>query len=465
MTDDTPWEPPLDGSEAEHLVGALDRLRWTFRYKADGLDRAGLGARIGASTLTLGGLLKHLAACEDQTSGSKLLGEPLGEPWTSWGWDGSNDWELSSAATDEPALLYRTYDDAVERARERFRRALADGGPGTAAALTTDDGGRVSLRRLLCDLLEEYGRHTGHADLLREAVDGRVGEDPPPGWRPVGAVASPAPGPASAPEIADRDLRGRRLRHVDLSGASVAQSDLAGVRLRDVHLSDVDVREAYARGLRLRGVELLDARLDGEITGLVVNGVDVTGYVERLLDEREPDRALMRATTVDELRQAWEVVEQRWATTVERARSLDPALLHAQVDDEWSFVQTLRHLVFATDCWVGRMIGQDPAPWHPLALPWDSAPEVDGVPSDRDARLDLEPVLAARRDRMDQVVAVLTGLSDDDLVREVTAPDQPGHPSPGTVETVGQCLRVVLNEEWLHRQFAERDLDVLTAPS
>ena len=177
-----PWEPPLAGTETEALLGALDRLRWTFRYKADGLDAAGLAATVGASALTLGGLLKHLAAMEDTTFGTKLSGVPLGEPWTGWGWDGSDDWELRSAAEDAPHVLCRTYDDAVARARQRVAAALASGGMDQRVHVAD---GAANLRRLVCDMLEEYGRHTGHADLLREAVDGRVGEDPPDGWRPV----------------------------------------------------------------------------------------------------------------------------------------------------------------------------------------------------------------------------------------------------------------------------------------
>ena len=181
---DTPWEPPLAGTEADHLAGALDRLRTTFRWKAGGLDAAGLQARVGASSLTLGGLLKHLAAVEDYTFTTKLSGEPLGAPWDTSGWDGSNDWEFTSAADDTPELLYELWDGAVERSRSRWTTALADGGLDQLVHTGWPDGRRVSLRRLVCDLIEEYGRHTGHADLLREAVDGVVGEDPPPGWRP-----------------------------------------------------------------------------------------------------------------------------------------------------------------------------------------------------------------------------------------------------------------------------------------
>ncbi len=179
---DTPWEPPVAGTEAQHLVGAVDRLRATFRWKADGLDTAGLQTRIGASALTLGGLLKHLAAAEDYAFTVKLSGSPMDEQWADNGWDGDDDWEFSSAADDTPDQLYALWDGAVERSRARLDAALADGGLDQLVHVSWPDGRHASLRRLLCDLIEEYGRHTGHADLLREAVDGRVGEDPPAGW-------------------------------------------------------------------------------------------------------------------------------------------------------------------------------------------------------------------------------------------------------------------------------------------
>lgn len=186
---DTPWEPPIAGTEAEHLLGALDRLRTTFRWKADGLDDDGLRARIGSSSLTIGGLLKHLAFVEDHASTVRLSGASPGEPWeSSWGGDG---WDFASAGDDSAAELYGLWDAAVERARARYRKALADAGPEQLVHMGWPDGRKASLRRLLFDLVEEYGRHTGHTDLLREAIDGRVGEDPPPGWRPVSPV-SPA---------------------------------------------------------------------------------------------------------------------------------------------------------------------------------------------------------------------------------------------------------------------------------
>ena len=159
MTDtDRPWEPPMAGTEAEHLIAALDRLRTTFRWKADDLDATGLQTRVGASALTLGGLLKHLALVEDYMSATKLTGEPLGAPWAALGRDGRDDeWEFASAADDTPEHLYALWDDAVERSRARLGAALADAGPGQLAHASGSGGARASLRRLMCDLIEEYG--------------------------------------------------------------------------------------------------------------------------------------------------------------------------------------------------------------------------------------------------------------------------------------------------------------------
>ncbi|WP_244927767.1 DUF664 domain-containing protein [Nocardioides sp. W7] len=186
MTDARPWEPPFAGTETEQLLGALDRLRTTFRWKADGLDAAGLAAApVPTSTLTIGGLLQHLAAVEATHVLWKMFGESPGEPWASVDWEADPDWEFRTAADHSPAELYARYDGAVARSRARVAQALAAGDLDQRAHLTGPDDEPASLRRLVCDLIEEYGRHTGHADLLREALDGRVGEDPPPHWKPT----------------------------------------------------------------------------------------------------------------------------------------------------------------------------------------------------------------------------------------------------------------------------------------
>jgi hypothetical protein len=179
------WEPPFAGTEAEQLLGALERQRATFRFKADGLDAAGLAARpVPSSALSLGGLLKHLAAVEATYAFWKAFGESPGEPWASDRGE-ENEWEFASAADDSPAELYALYDGEVARARARVAAAIAADGLDQPAPVTGPDGAPASLRRLLFDLLEEYGRHTGHADLLREALDGVTGEDPTPGWNPT----------------------------------------------------------------------------------------------------------------------------------------------------------------------------------------------------------------------------------------------------------------------------------------
>ena len=180
MTDTRPWEPPLAGTEVQHLLASLDRLRATVWWKASGLDAAGLAHRLPSSALSLGRLLKHLARAEDEMFTRKLWGEPAGEPWRSAPWNDDPDWDFTSADDDAPAAVYALWAAAISRSRASTQRALADGGLDHAAHLGWG-GQHASLRRLLFDLVEEYGRHTGHADLLREAVDGLTGEDPPDG--------------------------------------------------------------------------------------------------------------------------------------------------------------------------------------------------------------------------------------------------------------------------------------------
>ena len=172
-------EPPAAGSEVDTLIGSLERQRRTFIWKCGNLDAAGLRATAAASTMTLGGLLKHLALVEDHYFSVRLLGRAPSPPWDTVDWDGDPDWEWRTAADDPPEALYALWQDSVARSRANLAQALADGDLGQAVRHTWPDGRSPSIRRLLVDMIEEYARHTGHADLLREAVDGLVGEDPP----------------------------------------------------------------------------------------------------------------------------------------------------------------------------------------------------------------------------------------------------------------------------------------------
>ena len=180
MTGFPPWEPPFQGDETGAVFGALDRLRTTFRWKCADLDAAGLATRTAASSLTLGGLLKHLAVQEDYCFQVKVLGAPMPAPWDLSVWETEgDDWEFDSAANDRPEELYELWDTSAARSRAAVAAISARGGLDAPAAQTLPDGSHPNIRRVVMDLVEEYGRHTGHADILREAVDGRTGEDPP----------------------------------------------------------------------------------------------------------------------------------------------------------------------------------------------------------------------------------------------------------------------------------------------
>lgn len=247
---------------------------------------------------------------------------------------------------------------------------------------------------------------------------------------------------------------------------------MAGAVFEDVDLtrSDfrrVDLGEATFRGVNLWRTTLRDAGLvdvtitAGDLSNVRINDVDVAPLVDAELDRRDPDRPLTRPTDAEGFRRGWDLLERRWAEMVERARRLPHEQLHASVDGEWSFVETLRHLVFATECWVARGVHGEAYPWGPLSLPWDEAPDAMGFPRDREARPSLDEVLALRAEAQASVRAVVDGLIDEQL--DVVPPrvEAPGWP-PGGV-SVRDCLLTVLNEEYAHRLFAERDLAVLEA--
>jgi hypothetical protein len=248
----------------------------------------------------------------------------------------------------------------------------------------------------------------------------------------------------------------------DLSGSRFERVDLTGARLFAVDLSGASFRGVALNGAVMRGVELGNVDITGEILNLTINGVDVGPLIESELDRRYPDRAKMRPTDPAGFREAWDILERLWDGTVSRARELPPEALHESVDDEWSFIETLRHLVFASEAWVRRVILGDPAPWDALSLPWDEMPDTPGVPRDRSARPSLDTVLALRRDRMSSVRQVIDGLTDETLDSRTEPVHGPGWPRPHDY-LVRECLLIVLNEEWEHRLYAERDLAALRA--
>jgi DinB superfamily/Pentapeptide repeats (8 copies) len=220
-------------------------------------------------------------------------------------------------------------------------------------------------------------------------------------------------------DFTHQNLSGARFEYVYLTGA-----DFHGVDLTDAHFRLVDLTR-----VTIRGADLKDMDISGQIDNVRINGVDVVRLVEAELDRRYPDRAKMRPGDAAGYRKAWDVLERLWQQTVARARQMDPDLLHRRVNGEWSFTETLRHLVFATDAWVNRAILGQPSPWDPLDLPADELPDMPGIPRDRDVRPSLDQVLALRADRMATVRDVLASLTDEQLAGMTQPVREPGFPS------------------------------------
>jgi DinB superfamily len=239
--------------------------------------------------------------------------------------------------------------------------------------------------------------------------------------------------------------------------------------MADDRFTGDDLRGAVFRDCDMRGVKITDSWLvDVDISGLIgnltVNDVDVTAFVEAELDRRHPERVLVRqARTADDYRATWDAIEGAWGETVERARRLPEASLHERVDDEWSFVETLRHLVFATDAWASRTVLDEAMPFHRLGFTHTSYPpeEAGALGIDLEAQPSLDEVLAVRAERQAAVRAIIEGLTDEELDRECTRSPAPGYPDEA--RTVGRCLKVVMTEECGHLRYAVRDLAVLEA--
>jgi hypothetical protein len=238
------------------------------------------------------------------------------------------------------------------------------------------------------------------------------------------------------------EFRGARFDVADLRGARFTDCDLSGVTIRDGWLADVSI--------------------SGYVSNVTVNGIDVTGFVNAELDRRHPERKQLRGiATAEGFRAMWDTVERLWAQATERAGRLPAAALTEQVNQEWSFAQTLRHLVFITDAWASRTVLDQEMPYHPIGLPqsWYPAAEAAGLGLDLTAEPSYDDILAARADRMAVMARIVAGLTDDDLGRVCRRSPAPGYPEEDRI--VAECVAVVIEEEIEHYRFAVRDLAVL----
>jgi DinB superfamily/Pentapeptide repeats (8 copies) len=242
-------------------------------------------------------------------------------------------------------------------------------------------------------------------------------------------VTSTGPG---RPEFVDTDLRGARFVRADLSGAVMRAVEVQGTDIDSPWLHEAP---------------------------FFVNGVDVAPLVEAELDRRFPGRAERRATTPDGLRSGWAALERSWAATLERVGSMPAGTVDVSVDGEWSFAQTLRHLVMATDTWLGKAVLERDRPFHPLGQP-HAEYETDGydlsVFTTRAPSYD--EVLQVRAERVAMVRDFLAIVTSDDLDARGWHPWAPDRPV-----TTLSCLHVILHEEWEHHRFAVRDLDAIDA--
>jgi hypothetical protein len=247
--------------------------------------------------------------------------------------------------------------------------------------------------------------------------------------------------------------------------AEYARSEqFRGARIHLCDLADLEIRDCELSGLRIVDCYGSDVYLGGDFERLVVNDVDVTAYVEAELDRQHPTRGLARdAGSADEYRAAWDAVETMWEATLDRARLLPEAKLYEQVNGEWSFVETQRHLLFASDAWLGNAVLEEEAPYHPLGFP------AGGMPPDAAAMLGLtleatptfDEVLVPRFARMATMRRVVDGLTDAELDRVCRR--KPADPYPDQEYLVRRCLKVVLKEEAEHHRYAVRDLAEIEA--
>jgi hypothetical protein len=228
----------------------------------------------------------------------------------------------------------------------------------------------------------------------------------------------------------------------DLSGAVFWGVDLKGATFRDVNLTDTSISHAW----------LVNVDIDGLVDHVVINGVDVSHYVNER-DPWHPLRANLRPTDPEGMRAKWQDLEQTWASTIDGARRLSDAQLHESVGGEWSFVQTLRHLLFAMDKWFTAPVLD--APFHPAGLPNTGSVDFGWPGLDRDADPSIDEVLAVRAERAGKLRSYLEQVTPSDLTREVEVLENGSAP-------VSECIYTVFEEEFEHLRYATRDLAQLS---
>lgn len=230
-------------------------------------------------------------------------------------------------------------------------------------------------------------------------------------------------------------------------------------RFDDEDLTGAEFRECDLSRARLVGVVMQDVEIDGLVTDLVVNGVEVMAYVEAELDRRHPVRLLIRSDAPVDLAEGWRQLQDDWARTVERVRSMPEGSEHRGVDGEWSMVETLRHLVFVHDSWFRRCVLGRTELFTALGLGPPFVVDQQGL--DRSARPSLDEVLRVRDRQASELQVWLAEVTPGHLAQVAPVPDGEGWPPYARGRRVRQCLGTVLNEEWAHHGFCVRDLDKL----
>lgn len=232
-------------------------------------------------------------------------------------------------------------------------------------------------------------------------------------------------------------------------------------RFDDQDLTDAEFRECDLTRARLIGVVMQDAVIDGLVSNLVVNGVEVTSYVEAELDRRHPVRLLIRSNDPADLREGERQLRADWAATVTRLRRMPNGSEHERVGGEWSAVETLRHLIFVHDSWFRRCCLGSTQPFTAIGLASDLVPDQEEQGLDRTATPDLPEVLIVRDEQAAELERWLASVTVDQLSATAPVPAGPGWPPYATGRSVLECLHVVLNEEWEHHRFCVRDLELL----